>query len=200
MSNKPFSEYAERNGAPILDVLRDEFSNAGAILEIGSGTGQHAMRFASEMPNLTWQTSDLDDNHDGIKAWVKDSKLTNLLAPISLDVLTGDVTAASFDGVFSANTAHIMSFVAVTKMFSLVGKALEDGGLFCLYGPFRQGGQFNAASNAAFDESLREQNSEMGIRDIESLDDLAASQGMSRTKLYAMPTNNHIAVWSKASL
>jgi hypothetical protein len=200
MSNKPFSQYAERNSAPILEVLRSEFSNARKILEIGSGTGQHASRFAGEMRNLTWQTSDLDDNHDGIGAWVEDSKLTNLLPPISLDVLTGDVAAAFYDGVYSANTAHIMSLDAVTRMFSLVAKALEDGGLFCLYGPFRQNGEFNAASNAAFHESLRAQNPEMGIRDIEYLDDIGSGHGLTRRKLYAMPANNHIAVWRKASL
>jgi cyclopropane fatty-acyl-phospholipid synthase-like methyltransferase len=197
MLNRPFSEYAERNGAPILEVLRREFSDAVTILEIGSGTGQHAHRFASEMPNLTWQTSDLDENHNGIKAWVEDSKLTNLLPPISLDVLTADIVAASFDGVYSANTAHIMSFDAVLRMFSLVGKGLKPEGKFCLYGPFRQDGKFNAASNAAFDQSLRTQDTDMGIRDLESLDDIGSRHGLSHRTLYAMPANNHIAVWHK---
>jgi SAM-dependent methyltransferase len=199
MSNKPFSDYAERNSGPILEVLRKEFSNCKAILEIGSGTGQHAVRFASELPNLCWQTSDLDNNHAGISAWVIESKLSNLLPPISLDVLTADVESAFVDGVYSANTAHIMSFDAVAKMFSLVGKALSPRGVFCLYGPMRQGGEFNTASNAAFDENLRSRNVEMGIRDIESLDEFGSIHGLSRERLYAMPANNHIAVWRKAS-
>jgi len=199
MSDKPFSEYAERNSAPILEVLKDEFSNCVTVLEIGSGTGQHAVRFARELPNLCWQSSDLDDNHDGISAWGNDSKLTNLLPPISLDVLTADVQAASFDAVYSANTAHIMSLDAVARMFSLVGKTLVPGGVFCLYGPFRQGGEFNTASNAAFDESLRSRHEEMGIRDIESLDAFGSTHGLRRDRLYAMPANNHIAVWRKES-
>lgn len=197
MIDRPFSAYADRNGGPILDVLRDELSNCTSILEIGSGTGQHAVRFAGEMPHLCWQTSDLDENHEGIGAWVRESKLTNLLPPLSLDVLTADVPAASVDGVYSANTAHIMSFDAVAKMFALVSTALTAGGVFCLYGPFRQDGEFNTASNAAFDENLRSRNPDMGIRAIESLDELGTKHGLSRVRLYAMPANNHFAVWRK---
>lgn len=197
MTEKPFSDYAERNGAPILDVLRDEFSGCTAVLEIGSGTGQHAARFSRSLPHLRWQTSDLDENHSGIQAWVEHSALENLLMPLSLDVMTGDVRAESFDGVYSSNTAHIMSFVGVTRMFALVGKALVDDGVFCLYGPFRQGGKFNTASNAAFDESLRARHPNMGIRELESLDDLGRDNGLVRVRLYAMPANNHLAVWRK---
>ena len=198
MADRLFSEYAERNSSPILEVLKIELSNCGSVLEIGSGTGQHAVRFASELPNLCWQTSDLDENHAGISAWVSDSKLDNLLLPISLDVLTADVTAASYDAVFSANTAHIMSIDAVAKMFSLVGKALCPGGVFCHYGPMRQAGEFNSASNLAFDGNLRAKNAAMGIRDIESLDEFGSKCGLSRERLYAMPANNHIAVWRRA--
>ena len=197
MTEKPFSDYAERNGAPILDVLRDVFSSCTAVLEIGSGTGQHAARFSRSLPHLTWQTSDLDENHDGIQAWVEHSALENLLPPLSLDVMTGDVLAGSFDGVYSSNTAHIMSFDGVRKMFSLVGKALVNDGVFGLYGPYRQGGKFNTASNAAFDESLRGRDPNMGIRELESLDDLGRDNGLSRVRLYAMPANNHLAVWRK---
>lgn len=197
MTEKPFSDYAERNGAPILDVLRDEFSGCTAVLEIGSGTGQHAARFSRSLPHLRWQTSDLDENHSGIQAWVEHSALENLLMPLSLDVMTGDVRAESFDGVYSSNTAHIMSFVGVTRMFALVGKALVDDGVFCLYGPFRQGGKFNTASNAAFDESLRARHPNMGIRELESLDELGRDNGLVRVRLYAMPANNHLAVWRK---
>ena len=195
MTDKPFSEYADRNGSPILEVLRSELSACTKILEIGSGTGQHAARFAKELPHLRWQTSDLDDNHDGIRAWVTGSGLENLLPPISLDVQRDSLPAGFSDGVYSSNTAHIMSFESVRKMFALVGNILNGCGVFCLYGPFRQGGEFNTASNATFDASLRARNPDMGIRDIESLDELAEEQGMKRVRLYAMPANNHIAVW-----
>lgn len=197
MTDRPYSEYAERNSGPILEVLRDEFSATAKVLEIGSGTGQHAVRFARELPYLQWQTSDRAENHAGIRAWVETSALKNVLPPLSLDVLTESVPALFCDAVFAANTAHIMSIDAVRKMFEIVGTALVDGGVFCLYGPFRQGGEFNTASNAAFDQSLRARDPEMGIRDVESLDDFGADNQLSRLRLYAMPANNHIAVWVK---
>ena len=200
MTDKPFSEYAERNGVPILTVLRNEFANSTKVLEIGSGTGQHAARFAKELPFLQWQTSDRNENHDGIRAWVNDSGLTNLLPPLSLDVLSSNVAAASCDAVFSSNTAHIMSIEAVQKLFEIVGNALTARGVFCLYGPFRQGGEFNTPSNAAFHRTLRSRNPEMGIRDIETLDDYARDNNMARARLYAMPANNHIAVWHKVAV
>jgi len=200
MADKPFSAYAERNGVPILSVLQGEFANCSKVLEIGSGTGQHAAQFAKALPFLQWQTSDRDENLSGINAWVKDSGLANLLPPMSIDVLVADVAAASCDAVFSANTAHIMSIEAVQKMFALVGKALSDGGVFCLYGPFRQGGEFNTPSNAAFHQTLRSQDPEMGIRHLESLDDYARDHDIERVRLYAMPANNHIAVWHKVAV
>ena len=197
MTDRPFSEYAERNGAPILDVLRNEFANSTKVLEIGSGTGQHAARIAKELPFLQWQTSDLDENHEGIRAWVDASGLANLLPPLSLNVLSSDVPAASCDAVFSSNTAHIMSIEAVQKMFEIVGNALTDRGVFCLYGPFRQDGEFNTPSNASFHKTLRSGNPEMGIRHLESLDEYARNHDMVRVRLYTMPANNYIAVWHK---
>jgi cyclopropane fatty-acyl-phospholipid synthase-like methyltransferase len=200
MTDKPFSEYSERNGAPILSVLQSEFANCSKVLEIGSGTGQHAVRFAKALPHLQWQSSDQDENLGGINAWVKDSGLANLLPPISMDVLVADVPAEFCDAVYSANTAHIMSIEAVQKMFALVGKGLSVGGVFCLYGPFRQEGQFNTPSNAAFHQTLRSRNPEMGIRHLESLDDYARDHDMVRVRVYAMPANNHIAVWHKVAV
>ncbi|MCH7830418.1 MAG: DUF938 domain-containing protein [Proteobacteria bacterium] len=197
MTDKPFAESAERNGVPILNVLQDEFSQSTHVLEIGSGTGQHAARFAAAMRHLQWQTSDLDENHVGIIAWVNAAGLENLLLPLAVDVREADLPAQSFDAVYSANTAHIMSLAAVEKMFALVGGVLADDGVFCLYGPFRIGGEFNTPSNAAFHESLRSRDPEMGIRHLESLDELGEEHGLTRTRLYAMPANNHIAVWRK---
>jgi len=199
MTDKPFSQYAERNGEPILDVLRREFAGCTKVLEIGSGTGQHAVQFAQALPFLEWQSSDLDRNHDGIRARVSDSGLTNLLPPLSLDVLSADVQVVSCDAVFSANTAHIMSVEAVQKMFEIAGNVLPAGGVFCLYGPFRQNGEFNTPSNAAFHQSLRSRDPEMGIRHLESLDDYAITHDLARVRLYAMPANNHIAVWHKVA-
>lgn len=197
MATKPDAPSAERNKNAILEVIRDEFQDCKAILEIGSGTGQHAVFFASQMPWLTWQTSDLSVNHDGINAWLKDANLDNVIAPLVLDVTESLPTNEKFDAVYSANTAHIMGIAAVECMFGIVGQCLIDGGKFCLYGPFNQNRNFTSDSNQAFDANLKSQDPAMGIRDLEVLDDFAEANGLHRTNLYAMPANNMIAVWIK---
>ncbi len=198
MTEKPIAPHTGRNTEPILDVLRNEFRQANSVLEIGSGTGQHAVVFAAELGHLDWQTSDLDQNHAGIRAWLADAALPNLREPLSLDVRTAVLGEKTFDAVFSANTAHIMSIAAVEKMFVLVAGTLRSGCVFCLYGPFRQDGEFNTSSNAKFHKSLRSQDSAMGIRHLEELDQFAATGRMRRKRLYAMPSNNLIAVWQKS--
>ena len=195
MATKPNAPSAERNKNAILEVIADEFQDYGSILEIGSGTGQHAIFFASQMPWLTWQTSDLPANHAGISAWLQDANLDNVKAPIVLDVEQPLQTNDKFDAVFSANTAHIMSFAAVKCMFKKVGQCLIDGGKFCLYGPFNQNGEFTSESNREFDANLKTQDPAMGIRDLEDLDSFAEEYGLHRAHLYAMPANNMIAVW-----
>ena len=197
MTGKPIAQHTGRNSEPILEVLRNEFRQAGSVLEIGSGTGQHAVAFAAELDHLIWQSSDLDDNHSGIRAWQADAELPNLPEPLSLDVRTAEVREGSYDAVFSANTAHIMSVSTVERMFLVVATALRDGGVFCLYGPFRQNGEFNTSSNADFHRSLRERDPTQGVRDLEELDRFAAAGGMVRVRLYAMPANNFIAVWRR---
>ena len=197
MSPKPFAAATERNSQPVLEVVSHEFERAANVLEIGSGTGQHAVYFAKALSHLDWQTSELAENHAGINLWLDEAGLPNVKRPIELDVTTAEVSPQSYGAVFSANTAHIMSFAAVVKMFSLVCSALRENGVFCLYGPFRQGGEFSTQSNADFDASLRERNAEMGIRDIEALDELGESGGLLRERLYAMPANNCLAVWKK---
>ncbi len=186
-----------RNGRPILEVLRQEFANATRVLEIGSGNGQHAVVFADALSNLTWQTSDLAINHDSIQHWLRSAGGDNILPPLALDTEFDDVGGRTFDAAFSANTVHIMGWPAVEGVFRVLGDALEPGGRFCLYGPFRQNGAFNTDSNAAFDASLRERDPVMGIRDLEALDELGTSVGLIRQRLYAMPANNHLAVWDR---
>ena len=195
MADRPFAEYAARNAAPILEILQREFRNSSRVLEIGSGTGQHAVTFAAALDHLQWQTSDLDENHTGIRAWIDNAKLDNVAAPLSMDVREASVSENAYDAAFSSNTAHIMGIDAVEKMFSLIGKALRDGGVFCLYGPFRRDGAFNTQSNADFDANLRERDSVMGIRHIETLDDFAAAVGLKRIRFYAVPSNNNVVVW-----
>jgi cyclopropane fatty-acyl-phospholipid synthase-like methyltransferase len=197
MNNRPFAAAAERNKHAILGVLREEFARAVSVLEIGSGTGQHAVYVAGEMPHLTWQTSDVVPNHAGIQAWIDDAAHSNVIAPLELDVLTDAMPGREFDAVFSANTAHIMSFEAVEKMFALVANTLVDRGVFALYGPLRQAGRFNTDSNERFDASLRAQDPAMGIRDLDELDAMGIRGNLVRRRLYAMPANNHVAVWMK---
>ena len=197
MTEKPYAEYAARNAAPILEILKREFRDCKCVLEIGSGTGQHAVAFATELDHLQWQTSDLDENHTGINAWIDAGELDNVMAPLSMDVRTADVEACTYDAAYSSNTAHIMGIDAVENMYTLVGRALCDGGVFCLYGPFRCDGRFNTQSNADFDTDLRGRDSAMGIRDLETLDTFAAANGLQRQRLYAVPSNNYVAVWQK---
>ena len=197
MADRPFADSARKNGRPILEVLQREFRYAVDVLEIGSGTGQHAVTFSSAMPNLRWQTSDLEAHHAGINAWIDAAGVAGILRPVSLDVRTAQVNAASYDAVFTANTAHIMGIDAVRRMFSIVGDALRADGAFCLYGPFRIGGRFNTESNARFNLSLRQRDATMGVRDLEALDRFGLSCGLRRQRLYAMPSNNYIAVWTR---
>lgn len=197
MTSEPLAPHTARNHGPILNVLREELRDVGDVLEIGSGNGQHATLFAAELSHLRWQTSELDENHAAINRWLAGTALQNVLPPISLDVMTANLPANSYDAAFSANTAHIMHLAAVEKMFALVALVLRAGGVFCLYGPFRQNSVFNADSNSRFHESLRGRDSAMGIRHLEELDRFAAVGGLTRQRLYAMPANNYVAIWLK---
>jgi len=197
MVTKPNAPSAVRNQDAILEVISDEFQNFKAVLEIGSGTGQHAVFFASRMPWLDWQTSDLMVNHGGITAWLENANLDNVKSPLVLDVTEPLQTHDEYDAVFSANTAHIMSIAAVECMFSTAGRCLIGGGKFCLYGPFNQNGNFTSDSNREFDANLKSQDSAMGIRDLEVLDGFAEANGLHRANLYAMPANNMISIWIK---
>ena len=192
---KPDAPATRRNRDAILTVLKTEFRDATSVLEIGSGTGQHAVYFGRALPNLEWQTSDRSENHEGISLWLADIKLSNVKSPLTLDVTTTNRVSASYDAIFSANTAHIMSFIAVKKMFRLIGETLQAHGVFCLYGPFNVGGKFTSKSNEEFNQMLKRQNPEMGIRDLETLNELALENGLIVGNRYAMPANNMIVIW-----
>jgi len=194
---KPFAESCIQNQEPILGVLRELLPERRHLLEIGSGTGQHAVYFAPEFPQLSWQTSDLTENHAGILAWLAESKSSNILSPLSLDVRTPHWPQTTFDAVFSANTAHIMSWEAVVAMFSGIGRILEPGGIFALYGPFNYGGRYTSDSNMRFDLWLKQRDPLSAIRNFEDLDRLASEAGMVLWRDYAMPVNNRTLVWRK---
>ena len=200
---KPFSQACENNKWPILDVLQKIFTTPATVLEIGSGTGQHAVHFATHLPHLYWQTSDHPNNYRLCQPWLNDSTLPNIGPPIALNVCQEPWPVMEFSGVFSANTAHIMAWQEVEAMFAGVGKGLADSALlgnnkhgrFCLYGPFKYNGKFTSASNQSFDQHLRSHAAHMGIRNIESLIELAQSHGMVLAQDHIMPANNQLLVW-----
>lgn len=194
---KPFSDACEQNKRPILEVLQTEFVHCRSILEIGSGTGQHAVFFANEMPYLNWQTSDVHDAHAGIIAWLEQSGLENVGRPLTLEIGNDTWPERTFDGIFSANTTHIMSWPEVELMFAGVSRMLVANGIFCLYGPFNYKDSFTSESNARFDVWLKQRDPRSGVRDFERLDALAESHAMSLTHDYEMPVNNRILVWKK---
>ena len=196
---KPDAPATSRNRDAILAVLQTEFACVSSVLEIGSGTGQHAVYFGRALLHLSWQTSDRVENHDGIQAWLADGKLRNVKSPLDLDVTKVDRVFGEYDAVFSANTAHIMSFRAVKLMFQLVGRTLQENGIFCLYGPYNVDGKYTSESNERFDRMLKHQDPEMGIRDLEILDRLALENGLVIERRYAMPANNMIVTWRQRS-
>jgi cyclopropane fatty-acyl-phospholipid synthase-like methyltransferase len=198
VTSRPNAPAAERNREPILEVLRTEFGDRRSVLEIGSGTGQHAVWLGPELSHLVWQTSERPGNLAGVRAWVGAEGLVNVPPPIELDAASADVPSGRYDAVFSANTVHIMSIDVVRAMFGLVGRVLPRGGKFCLYGPFNMQGEFTSDSNRLFDASLRARDPSMGIRDIEMLDQFAESAGLVRTAVYAMPANNFCVVWVRS--
>jgi cyclopropane fatty-acyl-phospholipid synthase-like methyltransferase len=194
---KPYSESCDQNKHPILEVLQKEFAHAEHVLEIGSGTGQHAVFFGEQLPNLIWQTSDRLEYHAGIQLWLNDSNLSNVLAPIELDVALDHWPQQTYDAIFSANTAHIMSTPEVEHMFNGVGKLLQSGGRFCLYGPFNYHGHYSSESNARFDQWLKQRDPNSGIKDLDDLNQWAEQSGLTLTNDYKMPVNNRILVWVK---
>lgn len=197
--DKPFSESCVQNRAPILAVLREVFADRRRVLEIGSGTGQHAVDFGAALSHLQWQTADVAAHHQGIRLWLDDAALPNVLAPIELDVNQSAWRSGRYDAVFSANTLHIMGWPEVGRFFAGVGEVLEPGGVLAVYGPFNYHGAFTSESNARFDAWLKSRDPASGVRDFEAVDALAAAQGLSLQRDYAMPANNRTLVWRRAA-
>ncbi|HZX70139.1 MAG TPA: DUF938 domain-containing protein [Rhodanobacter sp.] len=194
--DKPHSPACERNREPILEVLRECFADRRHVLEIGSGTGQHAVHFAAALPQLTWQSSDRRENLPGIRAWLDEAALPNTPAPLELDV-TGNWPAGPFDAVFSANTLHIMDWREVRQLFARLPAILTDDAVLVVYGPFNVDGRYSSDSNAAFDQWLKARGAHMAIRDAEAVDALAAAAGFDLIEDRAMPAHNRCRVWRR---
>ncbi len=197
---KPFAESCEQNKQPILQVLKTRFADVKSVLEIGSGTGQHAVYFAAHLPHLRWLTSDVQAQQAGIQAWLREAGLDNLTGPMVLDVNQPEWPVVAIDAVFSANTVHIIDWPGVENMFAGIGRVLRPQGVFCLYGPFNYGGGYTCESNAEFDRWLQTQDPNSAIRDFEALNELADAHDLVLIEDHAMPANNHILVWQKAQI
>lgn len=195
---KPFSQACENNKGAILEVLQIELANSRLVLEVGSGTGQHAVHFAQYLPHLVWRTSDQTLYHSGIMQWIEEANLPNIRAPLSLDVREYAWGNTLYDTVFTANSLHIMALDTVQYFVSNVARALEDGGRFIAYGPFNYRGEYTSESNARFDVWLKQQDPLSAIRDFETLDLCAKSGGLRLDQDYDMPSNNRLLVWRKS--
>ncbi|MGQ0698723.1 MAG: DUF938 domain-containing protein [Panacagrimonas sp.] len=195
--NKPFSPSSERNRTPILDVLRGAFADRRSVLELGSGTGQHAMHFAAAMPHLNWQCSDREENLSGIRLWLDDAHLPNTPAPLLFDVNQAAWPDGPYDGLFTANTLHIMGWDEVQMFFRRLPEILAKDAKLAVYGPFNYGGRYTSESNAAFDVRLKSDDPRRGIRDFEAVNALAAEGGLELAADHAMPANNRLLVWQQ---
>ena len=191
---KPDAPSCERNREPILGVLQAYFHDRRTVLEIGSGTGQHAIFFAAALPHLIWQTSDREENLPGITAWLAEAALPNTPSPLAFDVLQAS-PSQRFDAIFSANTLHIMPWEAVEQLFAGLPEILAAEAKLAIYGPFNYGGNFTSESNAAFDGWLKERAPHQGIRDFEKVNALAKRAGLSLLEDRALPSNNRCLVW-----
>lgn len=200
MPNKPHAPACDRNSGPIYEVLKSAFAQPGRVLEIASGTGQHAVYMAERLPHLQWQTSDLLPNHVGIQQWLDETGLPNLFSPIELDATKAWAPKNAFDYVFTANSLHIMSWLAVEDFFEQLPSWLAVGGTLLVYGPFNYGGEFTSASNAQFEQWLQAQDPLSGIRDFEAVNALAKAAGCVLLDDIEMPANNRCLLWQRQTV
>ena len=198
MNSLPCSPACERNRAPILACIGPLLADATRVVEIGSGTGQHAAWFAPRLPHLRWVTTDLGANHAAIRGWIEHCGAGNLEGPLELDTLHEPwPELGAIDAAFSANTAHIMPEPAVAAMFAGLGTRLQASAPFLLYGPFLEQGRHTSESNRRFDAELRAQQAGMGVRDLAWLLQVAAVAGFELEAVEPMPANNRLLVWRR---
>lgn len=193
----PFSQACENNKDVILAILARHFASPGRVLEIAGGTGQHAVHFAAQMPWLHWQSTDVPAAVARLNLRLHKAALPNLPAALPLDVTQPDWGVEGIDYLFSANSLHIMPQSAVVEFFAQLPKVLSSGAIVCVYGPFKYGGQFTTPSNAQFDQWLKGNDVRSGIRDVETVQQLARDAGLSLLEDNAMPANNQLLVWRR---
>ena len=195
---KQHAPSAERNRDPILEVMRRHFPGTGRVVEIASGTGQHAVHFAGAMPGLDWQPTDIDPAaRASVEAWVRDEGLSNVRTPIELDTRADPWPVASADVVVCINMIHISPWESCVGLMRGAGQVLPAGGILFTYGPYKLDGEHTAASNAAFDESLRGRDPAWGVRDLADVTAEAERNGLVRIDMVAMPANNFSLVFRR---
>jgi cyclopropane fatty-acyl-phospholipid synthase-like methyltransferase len=194
MTNKPFAESCEQNKAVIYEAIEPYLLDGIEVLEIGSGTGQHAVHFAAMTPGIIWQTSDLAENMAAINAWISDSQLSNLPEPLELDV-NSQWMDKTYDMMFSANTFHIMNQDQVEQFLLRCTACLKAGGHLIVYGPFNYQDSYTSPSNERFDGWLKTRDPESGIKHFEWIDTNARQSGLRLVNDIAMPSNNRILIW-----
>jgi len=190
-----FSEACERNKGPILEILKDVLRDCSTVLEIGSGTAQHAVYFGDSLPHLEWQPSDVRENIPIILDNLRKHHPANVKQPLEIDVRDHPWPVNQVDAIYSANTLHIMSWDMVRDLFKGIGNLLRERGTLCIYGPFRYNDSYTSNSNADFDNHLRMRDPQSGIRDFEAVNDLAQQQGLKLQADIAMPANNQLLIW-----
>ncbi len=195
--SKPFSQACENNKQYILDKLLPLFSAGSMVLEVGTLTAQHVCHFAAAMPLVYWIPSDLDANLPTVLAGLEDCNLPNISAPIELDVAEEPWPIGEVDGIFTANTLHIMSYEYVERFFRNAGNILRTGGVLSVYGPFKYDGDFTTPSNASFDVWLKNRDPRSGVRDFEQVCAWAAEAGLELQADHDMPANNQMLIWRK---
>jgi SAM-dependent methyltransferase len=200
MPTKPHAPACDRNREPILAILQPLLAGRQRVLELGSGTGQHAVHFAAAMPHLSWQTSERPGHTEAIPLWLADAGLPNTLPPLALDVSqpVWPLDGQTFDAVFTANTLHYMPWPAVEALWAHLDQALAPDALFVAYGPFRIDGQHTSPSNAQFDTWLAGVDPRFAVRDLGEVDALAQGAGFRLQARHAMPANNFTVVWQRA--
>lgn len=199
LSQRQWAPAAERNREPILDVLRDVLPACGTVLEIASGTGQHAAYFAAALRQLDWQPSDAEPAAcASIAAWVAQAALPNLRAPLALDVGAWPWPLEAADAIVCINMIHISPWASTLALFDGAARVLGDAGVLYLYGPYRRDGAHTAPSNAQFDAQLRNRNPAWGVRDLEAVVAAGRAAGFDLEAVVPMPANNLSVVFRKA--
>lgn len=194
MQDKPFSQACENNKSVILAELSKHFAGSSKVLEIGTGSGQHAVHLAAQLPHLDWYCADQPEYHNGINAWIDDFPSTNLHRPVALSFPHDSLPDGEFDAAFTANTAHIMLTHQVQSMMHKVAEKLPSHGVFCQYGPFTINGEFSSQSNIDFHHHLID----IGCGGYKGIEQMQAwAPALRLSEVVTMPANNLLLVWHK---